>query len=58
MFPVRIKEHQRTFRNEEKFLVHPANTERLKNLQIPYMQKLLNRYVCKYFCFYDKFLNN
>ena len=31
-------------RNEERFLVQHANTERLKNSPIPYMQRLLNKY--------------
>ena len=44
MFPVRIKDHQMEIRNEEKFLVQHANTERLKNSAIPYMQRLLNKY--------------
>ena len=31
-------------REEEKFIVQHANTERLKKSSIPYMQRLLNKH--------------
>ena len=43
MFPLRIKDHPMEIREEEKFVVHRANTERLKKSAIPYMQRLLNK---------------
>ena len=42
MFPVRNKIHTMGVRNQEKYEVKHANTERLKNSAIPYMQRLLN----------------
>ena len=44
MFPLRIKEHHMETREEEKYIVQHANTERLKKSSIPYMQKLLNKH--------------
>ena len=44
MFPTRVKQHQMQTRDEEKFMVQQANTERLKNSAIPHMQRLLNKY--------------
>ena len=43
MFPLRVKDHQMEIREEEKFVVCHANTERLKKSAIPYMQRLLNK---------------
>ena len=40
MFPIREKEHIMKTREEEKFIVLHANTERLKKFSIPYMQIL------------------
>ena len=34
-------------RDPQKFFVQPANTDRLRNSAIPYMQRLLNQYRCK-----------
>ena len=42
MFPKREKEHNMQARNEEKYYVQHAKTNRLKNSAIPYMQRLLN----------------
>ena len=42
MFPKNIKSHDMNTRNEEMYNVQHANTERLKNSPIIYMQKLLN----------------
>ena len=44
MFPLRMKEHHMETREEEKYIVQHANTERLKKSSIPYMQKLLNKH--------------
>jgi hypothetical protein len=44
MFPIREKEHEMKTREEEKFIVQHANTERLKKSSIPYMQRLLNKH--------------
>ena len=43
-FPLNQKSHQMNTRNFEKFKVHYAHTERLKNSAIIYMQKLLNEH--------------
>ena len=40
MFPLNSKPH--TLRNPEKYIVTPANTNRLARCAIPYMQRLLN----------------
>ena len=42
LFPLRVKEHAMEIRDEEKYCVQHANTDRLKNSTIPYMQRLLN----------------
>ena len=42
MFPLRNKEHEMITRQPEKYIVHQANTERLKKSSIIYMQNLLN----------------
>ena len=42
MFPIKDKFHNMNTRKEEFFVVNHANTERLKNSSIPYMQRLLN----------------
>jgi hypothetical protein len=42
MLPLRSKIHTMENRNEENFVVKYANTERLKNSAIPYMQRMLN----------------
>ena len=44
MFPLRQKIHEMETREEEKYEVQHANTERLKNSAIPYMQRLMNEY--------------
>ena len=45
MFPVRIKQHSMEIRDQEKYEVNHANTERMKKSSIPYMQRLLNKNV-------------
>ena len=47
MFPLKNKTHKMEIRNTEKFKVQYANTERLKDSSIPYMQHLLNDYEAK-----------
>ena len=42
MFPLNCKYHEMITRDQEKYMVHFANTERLKNSSIIYMQNLLN----------------
>ena len=42
MFQVKSKNHAMNMRNTEEFQVEFANTDRLKNSAIPYMQRLLN----------------
>ena len=42
LFPLRVKEHAMDIRDQEKYCVQHANTDRLKNSTIPYMQRLLN----------------
>ena len=42
IFPQREKTHDMEMRNEERFIVNHAHTERLKNSAVPYMQRLLN----------------
>ena len=44
MFPKNERKHQMETRNPETFKVNHANTERLKNSPIIYMQKLLNEH--------------
>ena len=44
MFPIREKEHEMKIREEEKFIVQHANTERLQKSSITYMQRLLNKH--------------
>ena len=45
MFPENSKLHQMVTRNNERFKVNHANTERYKNSAIIYMQNLLNENV-------------
>ena len=42
MFPINKKEHVMKARKEELFTVNYANTGRLKDSAIPYMQRLIN----------------
>ena len=42
MFPTKEKIHEMELRDEEKFVVNHANTERMKKSAIPFMQRLLN----------------
>ena len=42
IFPTREKPHEMQLRDEEKFVVRHANTERMNKSSIPYMQRLLN----------------
>ena len=42
MFPENTKPHGMNTRYEEKYKVQFANTDRLKNSPVVYMQKLLN----------------
>ena len=42
MFPENTKKHIMTTRNNERFKIQFANTERLRNSPVVYMQKLLN----------------
>ena len=44
MFPVRNSEHEMKKRDEEKFFVQHAKTERLRKSALPFMQRLLNNY--------------
>ena len=48
MFPLNCKYHEMTTRDQEKYMVHFANTERLKNSSIIYMQNLLNEFEKNY----------
>ena len=43
IFPENIKSHQMKTRTSERFMVQHANTERLRNSSVIYMQKLLNQ---------------
>ena len=43
MFPLNVKSHQMTTRNNEKYKVQYANTERFRKSSIIYMQHLLNQ---------------
>ena len=43
MFPEKKKIHNMDTRNEEKYIVYHAKTERLKRSSILYMQNLLNQ---------------
>ena len=43
MFPLNTKLHNMETRNQEKFEVKYANTDRLRNSSIIYMQNLLNQ---------------
>ena len=42
MFTINTKNHNMETRNEEKYVVQFANTSRLQNSSILYMQRLLN----------------
>ena len=44
MFPLNIKEHEMVTRDHEKYIVHFANTERLRNSAIIHMQRLINEH--------------
>ena len=47
MFPLRDKTHTMISREEEKYTVNFANTERFKKSSIPYMQNELNNQIRK-----------
>ena len=47
MFPLNKKNMGPVTRDTQTFYVQPANTDRLRNSAIPYMQGLLNKYGCK-----------
>ena len=47
LFPLNENNHVMKGRNTEKYQVNFANTDRLKNSSLPYMQKLLNSDVKK-----------
>ena len=40
----KLKYHEMTTRDQEKYMVHFANTARLQNSSIIYMQRLLNEF--------------
>ena len=42
MFPIKEKIHEMELRDEEKYVVNHANTERMNKSAIPFMQRLLN----------------
>ena len=42
LFPLRDKKHGMITRNQEMFEIKKANTKRLQNSPVIYMQKLLN----------------
>ena len=42
LFPLNDKEHEMRTRNTEKYKVLHANTERLRNSTVPYIQRVLN----------------
>jgi hypothetical protein len=42
LFPLNDREFLMQTRNQEKYKVLNANTERLKNSTVPYIQKMLN----------------
>ena len=44
MFPLNQNKSSTKTRNPEKFQIQPANTDRLGDSAIPYMQRLLNKY--------------
>ena len=43
LFPINSNQHIMKTRNKEKFQVIHANTERLRNSTLPYIQRLLNQ---------------
>ena len=43
IFPLNSKDHEMITRDQEKYMVHFANTVRLQNSSILYMQRLLNQ---------------
>ena len=43
IFPLNSKSHKMETRNNEKFMVQHANTNRLKDSAVIYMQNLLNK---------------
>ena len=47
MFPLKDTKQKHQIRNEEVFKAQKANTNRLKDFAIIYMQRLLNKYVQK-----------
>ena len=42
MFPIKPKVHDKSLRNEEKYFVKHARTDRLSKSAMSYMQRLLN----------------
>ena len=42
MFPLRPENRLQTRRHTEKYIVEPANTERLRKSSVPHMQRILN----------------
>ena len=44
LFPVKKQLHNMKIRNQQKFIINSANTERYKRSSVPAMQKLLNDY--------------
>ena len=42
MFPIRPEQRSQKRRKTEKYIVHTANTERLRKSTIPHMQRILN----------------
>ena len=44
IFSIRSKKHEMETRDEEKYVVYHANTERMKKSSIPYMLRLLNQH--------------
>ena len=44
IFPLNCKYHEMTTRDQEKYMVNFANTARLQNSSIIYMQRLLNEF--------------
>ena len=42
LFPKKIIKHDHKLRNQDKFKINYARTNRYKNSAVPHMQKLLN----------------
>ena len=53
LFPLRTKKHGMKTRNQEMFKTTYANTKRLQNSPVIYMQKLLNQSSAVNFCVYN-----